>query len=1002
VSENHPSGPRARQRRVGLFAAGVVVAGLLAGVPAATAAEGSDARASGSALTNMTAGRYVVLLREPSVARYNGGNAAFAATRARAGAQLDASSARVRAYAGHLRSAQQGVATSVGAKVDQSYTIATNGFSADLTTKQAMALASDRRVLLIQKDELVHGDTWNTPSFLGLTGKNGAWTKHGGQKQAGDGIVVADLDSGIWPEAKSFAGSALTVAPKTKWDISRSGTATRMEKADGGVFNGECVVTADWTAADCNTKLIGARYYGEGYLAGGNEILEDDFASTRDGNGHGTHTASTAAGNIVDGVKTEGVKFGQISGMAPAARIAAYKVLWAQEDGTASGVTSDIVAAIDDAVTDGADVINFSISGATDTVVDLTEIAFEGAAEAGVFVAASAGNEGPAASTVAHNSPWLTTVAASTHYNFENTLVLGNGTKIVGASINDKPVSSKKLVDSEAAVVAGGDPADAKLCGPDTLDSAKVTGKIVVCTRGTYDRVAKSDEVKRAGGVAMVLANPTENSLDADFHAVPTVHIGPAGAAKVWSYIAAKGSAATAELKLGNITKTKTPLPQIGGFSSRGPALANDADLLKPDVSAPGVSVLAAVAPPSNSGRSYDLYSGTSMAAPHITGLAAFMLSVHPQWSPMKIKSAMMTTATRLKDSAGKLSNDVLAQGAGQVTPKRFFDPGLFVTSTPREWLGFLTGQGLDTGVPALAAKDLNGPSLAQGQVTSATSFTRTFTSSMVGTWKVAISVPGFSAKSSASKLVAKRPGDIEDLTFDFTRTTAPLGEFTMGWVTLTGPTTVRIPVALRPVSVKAPASVEGTGVSGSVEVPITAGYTGELAVDPTGLAKADVISNDVAVADFNLECVTIGEDSELARFDLDAADDTSDLDTFVYSAASCDPATVQAQVGTSATGSADESVTLEDPAAGTYIIEVDGFAAGDDGTPMAYDLRTYDLGPAATLGNLTVTPNPVPVVDQQETSFDVAWSGLDPDGWYLGMLEYDGALTPTMVEITS
>jgi len=995
-------GQRTRQRRIGLVAAGVVVAGLLAGVPAATAAGSSGAPAAGPAFTSMTGGRYVVLLREPGAAGYNGGNARYAATRARGDAQFDASSARVATYTSHLRASQRSIAKSVGARVDQSYTVALNGFSAELTAKQAQALAADRSVMLIQKDQLVHADTWNTPSFLGLTGKNGSWTTHGGQKHAGDGIVVADLDSGIWPEAKSFAGPALTETPKTKWDISRTGTSTRMEKADGGVFNGECEVTADWTADNCNTKLIGARYYNEGYLQGGNEILAGDFASTRDGNGHGTHTASTAAGNIVDGASTEGVNFGQVSGMAPAARIAAYKVLWAQEDGTASGTSSDIVAAIDDAVTDGVDVINFSISGAATTVVDLTEFAFEGAAEAGVFVAASAGNSGPDASTVEHPSPWLTTVAATTHFNFENTLVLGNGTKVVGASINDKPVPSKKLVDSEASVVAGGDAADAKLCGPDTLDPAKVTGKIVVCTRGVYDRVAKSAEVARAGGVAMVLANPTDNSLDADFHTVPTVHIDPAGAEKVWNYIDAKGAAATAQFKLGNITNKVTPLPQIAGFSSRGPSLASDADLLKPDISAPGVSVLAAVAPPSNSGRHYDLYSGTSMAAPHITGLAAFMLSVHPHWTPMKIKSAMMTTATRLKGPDGKASDDLLAGGAGQVTPKRFFNPGLFVTSTPRDWLGFITGQGYDTGVPALAAKDLNGPSMAQGQVASATTFTRTFTSSMVGTWKVAVSVPGFTATSSATKLVAKRPGDFGDLTFDFTRDDAPLGEFTMGWVTLTGPTTVRIPVALRPVSVKAPSSVEGTGTSGSVEVPITAGYTGDLAVDPTGLAKADVISNDVAVDAENLECVTIAAGSELARFDLDAADDTADLDMTVYHSTSCSADDIDALAGQSATGSADESVTVTDPPAGSYIVQIDGFAAGGDGPPMAYDLRTYDLGPAATLGNLTVTPNPVPVVDQQDTSFDVGWSGLDPDAWYLGMLEYDGALAPTMVEITS
>jgi subtilisin family serine protease len=950
-----------------------------------------------------TDGRYVVLLREPSAAQYDGGNPRFAATRAQRGEQFRADNARVRAYSAHLRSTHASIARELGTSVSTDYTIASNGFAAHLTAEQALDLATDRRVLLVEKDALHHADTWNTPSFLGLTGKHGAWTTHGGQKKAGDGVVVADLDSGIWPESKSFAGSALTGTPKTKWDISRTGTSTRMEKIDGGVFHGECEVTADFTADNCNTKLIGARSYSEGYVGGGNEILPEDFVSPRDGNGHGTHTASTAAGDIVDNVKTEDVKFGTISGMAPAARIAAYKVLWAQPDGTASGVTSDIVAAIDDAVADGADVINFSISGAEDTIIDATELAFEGAAEAGVFVSTSAGNSGPTESTVAHNSPWEITVAASTHHNFENTLVLGNGRKIVGASISQHAVPSTKLVLSSDVALGDADATAARLCGPDTLDPAKVAGTIVVCIRGTYDRVAKSAEVKRAGGKAMVLANASEGSLDADFHSVPTIHIQDTETPKVLSYIAAKGAAATAAFKLGNITKTPTPLPQAAGFSSRGPAIANDSDLLKPDIAAPGVSVLAAVAPPSNEDRDYDLYSGTSMAAPHITGLGAFMLGVHPSWTPMMLKSAMMTTAKRLKDSEGKLSNDVFAEGAGQVRPKQFFDPGLFVVSNPREWLGFITGQGLNTGVPAISGTQVNLPSLAQGQVTSATSFTRTFTSSMKGTWKVAVHVPGFQATLSKPTVVSKRVGDQEELTIDFARTSAPLGQFVKGWVTLTGPTAVRMPVALRAVSVKAPAEVHGTGVTGSVEVPITAGFDGQLTVDPSGLAKADTTSTDVAVGDVFLDCVTVGEGSKAARFDVDAEDDTADLDLFVYAADNCDTTdSIFAVAGQSATGSADERVTLIDPEPGSYWVEVDGFAAGDLGGPMNFDFDFYDIGGTPDLGDFTVTPNPVPVLNQQETTFEASWTALDPNAKYLGMLEYEGALRPTFVGVTS
>ena len=165
--------------------------------------------------------------------------------------------------------------------------------------------------------------------------------------------------------------------------------------------------------------------------------------------GHGTHTASTAAGNPVDGVEVEGVKFGEVSGMAPAAKIAAYKVCFDDNDpDTGDCFTGATLAAIDDAIADGVDVINYSISGATDTVIDATEFAFEGAAEAGIFVATSAGNSGPGESTVAHNSPWLTTVAATTHHNFDNTVVLGNGTKIRGASISQEALPQTRLVSS--------------------------------------------------------------------------------------------------------------------------------------------------------------------------------------------------------------------------------------------------------------------------------------------------------------------------------------------------------------------------------------------------------------------------------------------------------------------------------------------------------------------------------------------------------------------------
>lgn len=1000
-----------RRGVVGLVSAGAVVSALLAGIPAATAAGSASGEkqspvvAPGADPTRYAAGRYVVVMREPATASYAGGTAGIPATKAAPGGTFRESTKAAKRYAGHLRQTQRSIAREVGADVERSYTTATNGFVADLTAKQATDLATDRRVLVVAKDEARHLDTWNTPEFLGLAGKKGAWAQHGGQDKAGDGIVVADLDSGIWPESRSVKGAPLGRTPKTTWDITMNGTATRMEKADGTAFTGECEAGEEWARSFCTTKVISARYYPETFLAvtPPEEIPDSEFISARDGSGHGSHTATTAVGKQVSNVTVEGRSFGEISGMAPAAKLAVYKVCWEDTDPDTGGCyNSAILAAIEDAVTDGADVLNFSISGATDTVIDPVELAFEGAAEAGMFIAASAGNSGPGASTVAHNSPWLTTVAATTHTAFENTLVLGNGEQYVGASISGEAVPSTPLVSAEDSVVAGGDAAAAALCGPDTLDPAKVEGKMVLCIRGTYDRVAKSAEVERAGGVAMVLANATEGSLDADFHAVPTVHISHLDTPAVLDYVEAEGAGATGEIVLGNQTGEETPIPQVGGFSSRGPATANESDLLKPDISAPGVSVLAAVAPPSNADRRYDLYSGTSMAAPHITGLAAFILGEHPDWGPMEIKSAMMTTASSVLDADGKRSSDWFGQGAGQVRPKRFFDPGLFVTSTGRDWRGFITGQGLDTGVPALAAKDLNVPSMAQSAVTGTTEFTRTFRATTKGRWDIAANVPGFTVKASPSVVRSSRKNDLIEVTFTMTRSAAPLGEWAKGAVTLDGPTTVRLPVALKPVAVAAPDVVTGEGVSGEIDVPITAGFTGELDVTAEGLTKAVSAPGEVPEGDYTLECVTVAPDTEAARFDLDATDDSADLDMYVYTSGTCDPSTVTAVAGQAATPSADESLTLQAPAPGTYLVEIDGYAAGSAGSPIDYTLDYFGLGATPGAGNLTVTPDPVPVQLGRETSFTLGWSGLEPASTYLGQLTYEGSDEPTYVEVTT
>jgi hypothetical protein len=212
----------------------------------------------------------------------------------------------------------------------------------------------------------------------------------------------------------------------------------------------------------CNQKLIGAQYFNAAW--GGNAgIAEEEFASPRDFGGHGTHTASTSGGNANVPTTQDAALFGSVSGIAPRARIAAYKALWETPSG-GSGYNSDLVAAIDQAVADGVDVINYSVSGTSTNFADPVEIAFLFAADAGVFVAASAGNSGPTTSTVAHPSPWTTTVAAGTHNrNGTGSVTLGNGVTYSGASFAGR-TGPAPLVDSIAAGLPGADPTQLALC----------------------------------------------------------------------------------------------------------------------------------------------------------------------------------------------------------------------------------------------------------------------------------------------------------------------------------------------------------------------------------------------------------------------------------------------------------------------------------------------------------------------------------------------------------
>jgi hypothetical protein len=945
-----------------------------------------------------TPGDYIVSLASAPVAAYDGNVKGFAATRPTDGRRVNVTSSKAKRYRSYLRSQQDKVAARVGATPRTRFEIGLAGFTAKLSPTQAKTLATTDGVLSVTKNTLRQAtDDRNSVDYLKLSGNNGVWSKLGGTSKAGRGVVVGVLDTGIWPESASFAGEPLKTAPSGKFVPYRSGNKITMTKSDGGTFTGVCQTGVQFTRADCSTKLIGARYFGDAWLAGVPAAgrADSEFVSPRDGGGHGSHTASTAAGNNGVQATVDGRDFGKISGVAPAAKIAAYKVLWEAKDPDQSGgQTTDILKGIEAAITDGVDVINYSISGSDDPT-DPVELTFLSAASAGIFVSASAGNSGPGASTVAHTSPWVTTVGANTVGPYYGTVTLGNGQKYAGISTSvTTAVGPAPLADSASLVAATSTAAVATLCGPDSLDPAKAAGKIVVCDRGTYDRVAKSAEVKRVGGVGMVLANPTENSLDGDLHTVPTVHVNPPASAAIKTYAATAG--ATATLTEGNQSSTSIPYPQIAGFSSRGPSTGTGGDTLKPDLTAPGVATLAAVAPPSNQGRDFDFYSGTSMAAPHVAGLAAlwFGQGVKPKWSPMKIKSALMTTAANLVDEDGNKVADPYAQGAGRVRPDKMTNPGLVYPSGDRDWLGYLEGVGFDTGtgVKAIDPSNYNSPSIAIGSLLRSQTVTRRVTAVKPGLYRAQASIPGVNVSVTPSILSFNAAGETRTFRVTFTNKSAEFDQAASGFLTWKGAgTTVRIPMVVTPKVVDAPAAVAGSGASGSVKFSVTPGVAGAFPITASGLNLGAAQNGDLKVGDQAVLPVTIPTGSKVAQFTVRSPNTTADLDLYVYQVVGG----AASLVGQSTTGSPNETVVLEAPEAGSYLAQVVGFsnAPGTTSTPFTFRGASVQSGPG--LGNFSVTPaNPRATIGKP-IALTASWSGLQAGTPYLGWIEYpDGSGT--------
>jgi len=958
-------------------------------------------------------GVYIVRMTGQPVSAYDGEVKGLKATKPAKGKKINPNGAAVVKYVDYLTARHDEAVAKVGGKKLQDYVYVYNGFSAKLSTKQAAAMAKVPGVLTVTGDEERTLDTSSTPDFLGLTDEGGLWDQLGDPaladkktEGAGEDVIIGIVDGGIWPEHPS---------------VSDRDARGKLAYQQIPGWHGRCVPGEEFNASMCNQKLIGARYYNAGWGgdAGIDEQLPWEFNSPRDYGGHGTHTATTAGGNHGVPATGEASVFGTVSGMAPRARIAAYKVCWETGAG-GSCFTTDSVAAIDQAVADGVDVINFSVSGSRTSFLDPVEVAFLFAADAGVFVSTSAGNSGPATSTVAHPGPWLTTVAAGTHNrDGQGSVTLGNGATYEGASLA-AAVGPAPLVNASAAALPGADPAQVALCygesdGGAVLDPATVAGAILVCDRGVTARTNKSLAVKEAGGVGMILVNTSASSINADFHFVPTVHLQNTDAAAVHAYAGMPGATAT----INDATLVyDAPAPYTASFSSRGPLLAGEGDLLKPDVIAPGQDILAGVAPPGNHDRLFDLYSGTSMSSPHVAGLAALLIDMHPDWTPMMVKSALMTTGSDVLDGPNANPAVIFRQGAGHVVPNSAADPGLVFDSGWNDWLGFLcgTGQLSASYCPAIGIdpSDLNTASISIGSLAGTQTVTRTVTNVGDSAESYSVASTGLSgvtaAVSPASFSLA--PGASQEVQVTFSRASAALTAYVGGQITWTGDKghVVRIPAVVRPVALAAPATVSGTGDPISYDVSF--GYDGSFSAAARGLVAPVVDEGTVGqdpdqtftgCADTEGVAavpVVIPAGSTYARFALFDSDVTpgTDLDLYICQGSGL--------VGASGTGTSDEEVNFSfaSPTGSDIPLTayVHGWGVAGGGT-SPFALHSWGV-PATADGTMSVAAPSSATLGASGT-IELTFSGLDPATRYLGSVAYGGASglpSPTIVTVTT
>ncbi len=931
----------------------------------------------------------------------------------------------------------------ISAQPLHSYSYVFNGFAARLTGDEAARLRNLPGVRSVFPDQMRSLATNSSPGFLELFDPDKGLVS--AQGLSGEDIVIGVIDSGITPESASFADTRAADSPRAcqsswgqnsllgRWLCSyyrRKPAVQDYEPLDD--WAGECVAGERFETSACNNKLIGARFYSEGSAAV-TDFDEGEFLSPRDADGHGTHIAATAAGNRVSAILS-GSDVAKIRGIAPRARIAAYKACWLRPGATrASCAVSDLVRAIDDAVADGVDIINYSVGNTDATVSNADDVALLNATKAGVLAVVAAGNDGPLLGTIGSpaGSPWTLTVAASSRdgERFVEAMEITAPASISGRYASLEGAFTPALSDTgsiSAALAVTDDNDNTAEDGSDTgstsdacqplINADEIDGAIALIPRGGCDFSVKISNAQDAGALAVVIYNnlggPVLMLGDGAGIDIPAVAIGQADG-QLFTDTINDGNAVNATLANGLFLNEPDQGNLLGRFSSRGPS-GGAPDILKPDVSAPGINILAAYSPDvanGVAGQRFAYLTGTSMAAPHVAGSAALLLEANPDWSPSMLRSALMTSARRdILQSDGTTDANPFDIGAGHIVPNDAFDPGLVYATSDDAYDAFacaiddfpiddarcsaLEAAGL-SGDPS----DLNQPSIAISRLTLEKTVRRTLTATSDGSWNARLLLPqAFTGDVVPATLNLSAGESVDvDVTIRSLGQAQDLWYFgALEWVS--DERTVYSPIAFRPVQIAAPRDLSAAGGSGDLSFDVSFGYTGSYDASLFGFKAAGITRDSVdqdpsrtftrrtnnGVTAFTL---TVPPDQLYLRMRMfDAATDgDDDLDIYLYY---CPTPVSCRRVGESTGETSEEQIDIAGPAPGRYEVYVHGFDTDDvQGGPGAnFEVFTWLIGTLDTPANSSISaPNFVSAGGRE--SLTVSWRDLQTGERYLGLV---------------